>query len=162
VKKLGILLGAVALALIGVPEAAQSATAKKCYNQGPVDWMGTDGDDTLYRDQIVDRNGDGKFIAIGGKGNDEFNLDQASFMFTGGYGRPNPPLNSAIHSYLACGWAGRDHFSGPWHYVDGGSGEDFAQLRWCAFPRPIQNGIASKNMEALTVFNPHPTYCSVN
>lgn len=159
VRKLGIVWGAVALSLLAVPGPVQSATTKKCYNQGPVDWWGTDGNDTLYRDQIVDHNGDGRFIAVGGKGDDDFNLDQASYMFTGSHGRPNPPLDPAIHSYLACGWAGNDRFHGPWNYIDGGSGNDFAQLRWCAFPQAWRNGVTSTKMEHVSVFNPDPRMC---
>ncbi len=81
-------------------------------------------------------------------------------MFTGSHGGPDPRLDPAIRAFLACGWAGHDRFSGPWNYVDGGSGEDFAQLRWCAFDDRTRNGIASTNMETVTVFNPHPTFCT--
>jgi len=161
VKKLGIVLSAVAFSFMVAPESAQSAATTRCYNQGPVDWWGTDGNDTLYRDQVVDRNHDGRFIAVGGKGDDDFDLDQASYMFTGSYGRPNPPLDPAIRAYVACGWAGNDRFHGPWNYVDGGAGRDFAQLRWCAFSDPARNGIASTNTEIVTVFNPWPEFCSL-
>ncbi len=46
----------------------------------PADWVGTDRNDSLWRDQMVDTNGDGVFVAVGKAGNDNSGADHASIQ----------------------------------------------------------------------------------
>ncbi len=131
-KKLGVFLSAVAMATVAVPSGVGAAKPPQCIGY-PADWVGTDGNDALYRDQMVDKNRDGVFVAVGGNGNDQFQLSENTPVWDpieGAWYSPTPKT-LALKEYKACGWGGDDLFVGRWFAVDGGGGRDAASLNMC-------------------------------
>ena len=156
-KKLGpVMIATVAMAvLFTVP--VEASGPPQCLGY-PADWVGTDRNDSLWRDRMVDTNGDGVFVAVGKAGNDKFMLDQdhpVKDRETGEYWPQPPKTHLSYREYKACGWGGDDLFSGRWFVVDGGSDRDHASIEVCNPGDYI--GISKVEITSVSVYDkPHP------